>query len=407
MARVRLAWVACALCCNDKESAVDSVPGFGPEERWCVPFGGDGDDRFYDLAWLDEGRLIAVGDSHPGGGLEDLFVGVIEEDGQRAASVTVAIEGRATAHAVAVDDDGGVLIAGQLDDGAGLDVLVVKLDGDLTERWRRVWDGGGEDLAHDLALDPSTGDVVVVGTTAGSDGAGCDRLLLRLDAETGAVQEVETRGEADDDAWWAVDVTEDGVVYAVGTTDGEQALSCADMGRDDLIVGRWEGSGYREVTHDTLEPDLPYDLTFDAQGQVVVAGHTYGFQLLGDPQGGADAFLATFDPDDLSLVGSYQGGTDQDELGVRVVWWDGSLQVIGHGTGGEGPDQPIAVRLEAPASEVLPLESAVTDTWRVWGATTGSTGALYTAGWTRQDLAGEGSVAQPDAFICGYPAPDG
>ncbi len=102
-------------------------------------------------------------------------------------------------------------------------------DSDGEVAWQTDWGPAGDDHARAIRVDPDSGNLLAVGHTSDGDGGRTDVVLLRLDADTGAVLGKSTWGGSGDDV--AHDFVLDGDrIYVAGQTTSWGA------GKDDAFA---------------------------------------------------------------------------------------------------------------------------------------------------------------------------
>lgn len=185
-----------------------------------------------------------------GAGAEDLFLARLDEDGNALWSRSFGDDlPQATAPVLEPMPDGGVVmareIAGVVDFGGGpvgaveIDGYVVRYAPDGTHLWTRMFTGIDQQNVWDVAVDPTTGDIIATGTFRSelvvgeeqrtSVGVG-DVFVARLDADDGAPIALHAFGGASWDYANAVTVDASGRIYFGGETQ-----SSFDLG-DPLVA---------------------------------------------------------------------------------------------------------------------------------------------------------------------------
>jgi len=246
-------------------------------------FGGGGYDRFTDLAPAGDGYLF-LGHSQPAG-----------EDRRRLFAVRTArdgtplweriVEGGDSISPLYIEAaaDGGFVVAGGIGRGDDSDLLVMKLDGEGRELWRRtIGTPAADDVNHGLALLPN-GDIVVVGYSRSWGARDNDILAVTL-SPAGEVLRRELLGGADDDRPMLAKADARGRVWIVGSSRS------AGAGGRDMIVARLGPDGAFEpgvLTLGAAGDDTGTAVDPQADGAILIAGYSDG---LGG--GGEDAVVA-------------------------------------------------------------------------------------------------------------------
>src|SRR6478609_9033293 len=257
-----------------------------------VPVGGT-DAYAYAMAAQPDGKILVAGTSHDHAG--DFTVLRFTRDGELDASfgsagvVTTEVGPSAdVARAIAVDDQGRIVVAGSANGTAsGLDFAVVRYlaDGKLDEGFGSkgktiVSFGDDADTAYSLLLQ-SDGKIVIGGDSSrGSSQTGLDFALLRLDTdgkpdssfgEAGLVTSSIAKLSARDSIY----------ALALQTIDGEERIVAAG-GEGDFMLARFRSDGALDETFgeqgkvaglfgSTIGAARALSIT--PEGEIVVAGH--------------------------------------------------------------------------------------------------------------------------------------
>lgn len=168
------------------------------EPVWGATCGGAGNDRITSLAFLADGSMMCAGSTASwGAGGNDAFIMRMERTGGGARLRTFGAAGHDNALSMQVvregDHDEAVVIAGaSLDNPAGFgewDVHVIRTPADLNRapEFSLLYGSDRIDLGNALAIDRSTGGIVVAGSTAGFGTVeGTDVYLVRTGADGAA-----------------------------------------------------------------------------------------------------------------------------------------------------------------------------------------------------------------------------
>jgi fibronectin-binding autotransporter adhesin len=180
------------------------------------------------------------------------------------------------AAAVAVDDNGDVIVAGYVTraETGGRDVYVAKYDSDGVLMWEYFYNGSANGIDMGLSLALQGTDFVIVGGRAEGAGTGSDFFAAKLDATTG-VAEWETehnRGGSTSDIPARVAVGTDGGVVLAGISgagNSADAWTIKLNGADGSL--RW-GRVYNFANR----PDGMRGLALDGANNVIVPGYSQG-----------------------------------------------------------------------------------------------------------------------------------
>ena len=255
-------------------------------------------------------------------------------------------DGSGRAVAVAVDGSGAVIAAGGLHGfDTSDDIAVVKWDADGTEVWRHTVDGEAHSFenADALAVD-AAGNVVVaaslVQTTSFYD------IVVILWNVAGVEQ---WRGYIDGPITGSFDLAYD-VTFDV---DGNVVVAGTTGASDDLVVAKWDADGngqwLRSVRGtDDITVQAVASVRTDSQGNVVVAG------ALNNATTGFDFTVISWDPSGNERWRRSINGSDVDSGDfASALAIDGEDAVVAVGTTrNEGGSQWTAVKWTQDGAEV-------------------------------------------------------
>ncbi|HYD12093.1 MAG TPA: hypothetical protein VEC11_04540 [Allosphingosinicella sp.] len=242
-------------------------------------FGGAGYDRFTDLAVAGDETLLIGHSQRPGDDRRRLFAVRLRADG--TTRWERIIEGPETIAPLYAEPapGGGFIIAG----GIGDDLLVMKLDEEGREVWRRrIGEAGTNDTNHGLALLPN-GRILVVGYSQSWGAQGNDIVAVTLSAD-GEVLHRAMFGGPGDDRPSLVKADAAGRAWIIGQT------TSAGAGRQDALLLRVDARGRFEpgaVLIGTTAEERGTALLPLGDGSVIVAGFSTA-----PGAGGEDAFVA-------------------------------------------------------------------------------------------------------------------
>ena len=256
--------------------------------------GGGGYDRFTDLAPAGDGWVMLGHSQLPGDERRRAFIVRMDADGLPIWERIIAGPYSLGALYIEPAGDGGFVVAGgigtaiaggEAHDSGGRksdsDMLVLKLDGEGRELWRRtIGTPGGDDVNHGLVVRPD-GRIVVVGYSKSWGSRDNDILAATLSPD-GEVLRRELLGGAADDRPIQARLDAAGRVWIVGYTRS------AGEGGWDVIVARLDAAGSFEggvLTLGGQSDDNGTAIRPLADGSLLVAGYS----PLG--RGGEDAFV--------------------------------------------------------------------------------------------------------------------
>ncbi len=265
---------------------------FNDSGKRVLDFGSSAESRAGDIALQIDGRIVVVGTRTnssgsvfaiarllPDGSFDASFAG----NGKRVVDFGTENGNDASATAVAVQDDGGIVVAGSLEGSAGTSFALARLtpEGDLDEtldgNGKVVTEFGADAFAEAVTVWP-TGRIVAAGTRRGSDDDFAVAVYTRrgqLDERFSGNGKISIDFAADESARDIV-LQPDGAIVVVGTRVGG--------GGTDFAVARYLSDGTPDSTLDgdgKLRIDLfPDDASTDEgagvallpTGQILVGG---------------------------------------------------------------------------------------------------------------------------------------
>lgn len=328
--------------------------------------------------------------------------------------------------AVAVGPDGEVVVVGRtyddFVDGAyagDYDAFVIKLDAAGAEVWRRQFGSAGDDRATAVAI-RDDGDVIVAGSTTGTlfgaSGNG-DGFVARLVGATGATDWTEVVGTASEDEVHAAALGAGGAIFVVGETAGAFA-GFVQAGIDDAFVAELDEDGGFVGAYQigSGSADRGFGVAVLTGGDVVLGGITIG-ALPGGPANpaGTDAFLIRLTPGATWTVawGPVVIGHPTEDVSLKGVVRadDGDLRVTGETDGDIGIGVYQGGGGDAYAARVAAADGGVAwvsmvggnDLDRPAALAAAAGGATWIAGLTRSTDLG-GTVVGTDAFVARFDA---
>ncbi len=257
---------------------------------------------------------------------------------------------------LALDSAGNVFVSGEqfgttsfgitnFTSAGSSDWFVAKYNSAGTFQWARRYGGTGTDGAHRVATDLA-GNLYVVGDFAGTGSFGTnvftsagasDLALLKLDANGTLLWARQAGGPGNEfNGRVAVDGT--GNALITGTFSGTNTFgtnTLVSAGAQDVFVTKYDPSGSVLWARRAGGPgdDLGNEITVDSAGNAFVTGEFNGIATFGGTNlnglGGADAFVAKFDPSG-TITRIWHIGTPGDDRG-RGVGVDAVGNVYVHG----------------------------------------------------------------------------
>jgi hypothetical protein len=246
-----------------------------------------------------------------------------------------------SSRAIALDQQGNVLIAGYVPSGpTAADAFVRKYDSAGQMVWTREFGSSHTTEARGIAVD-ARGDVYVVGgvegALAGLMRSGFTDVFVRKYDVAG--NEVWTRqfGASRDAVAYGVALDEDGSVLVVGFTNGALPGQPRYAYRD-AYLRKYDSDGVELWTRQfgSSEPTEARAVAADSKGQIYVVGTTLG-DLTGQVDHNAgDAFVRAFAPDGAELWTREFGSTAPDVATAAAALASGGVYVSGYGQGNGG-----------------------------------------------------------------------
>ena len=254
----------------------------------------------------------------------DAFVIQLGPDGAHRWSRHFGGLGRQAIAALDVDASGNVVVAGsftdQIDYGTGVqtaqgsaDMVVLKLGGDGSLIWGRVFGGATDELATAVALDPA-GQVVIGGNFSGSvslggnlltSAGGSDVLVMKLAASGSPVIYAKGFGGVSYEYLRGVDADAAGSAFVTGTFNdtidfGTGPLTTA--GQEDIFLAKLDSGGnvaFSQRFGDALNDEEP-DVAVSGPGDILLTGYFQGIVSFGGdplPSAGSSFFAASYSPE--------------------------------------------------------------------------------------------------------------
>jgi len=395
---------------------------FAQEIDWTRQFGSEDWDSAYGVALDGEGNVCVVGATSgtlPGqssSGRDDAFLCKLGPLGNVLWTCQFGSDWDDSAWDVALDGEGNVYVVGwtwgtlpdQSSDGL-YDAFVYKFDPLGNVLWIRQFGSDLGDEAYGVALD-GEGNVYVSGYTWGtlpgqSSAGGEDAFVCKFDP-LGNVLWIRQFGSDLDDGAFGVALDGEGNVYVAGYTFGTLPGQ-SSAGGEDAFVCKFGPLGNvlwtRQFGSD--KDDWVRDVALDGEGQVYIVGATFGTLPGQNSPGEDDAFVCKFDPlGNMLWICQFGSGWRDWASGVALDG-EGSVYVVGV-TGGTLPGQSSAGGVDAFLCKFDPLGNLLwtrqfgpNDYDWAHGVALDGEGNVYVVGVTGGTLPGQSSAGRDDAFI--------
>lgn len=198
-----------------------------------------------------------------------------------------------------------------------------------TQLWSDQQGSDRADLLHGLSVD-SAGSVIISGATSGTIGQaafGGDDIFVRKYSATGQIEWTRQLGSSVNDSGYSCASGPNGVSYVAGYTSG--ALDGASsLGVADAFLMSFDSSGTALWTRQfgTFAMDLAYSVAVAANGDVLVAGKTYGDMAQANWRS-YDAFVRRYTSAGEALWTAQIGTIDADDEALCVTA-DGAGNVL-------------------------------------------------------------------------------
>jgi hypothetical protein len=332
--------------------------------------------------------------------------------------------GTTTAQATVVDANGNVYIVGNATGNFGnelnqgtQDVYLTKYDSAGNLQWTQLVGSAGSASGYSLALDPSTGDVVVAGsttadlTTTAIANGNADSFVAKYDASGNQswVQQIQTLNANQANA---VSVDASGNVYLGGQVTGTIGAGQTNAGGSDTYVAKLSSTGklVYEQQMGTSGSDSVAATALTSDGGLVVASVQNGHAIISKYAGG-DATTTPLWTQDLGNLqnGGAIGGIAVSGNNIYVSGTTSNTALNAGGaasiaTASSGGQDAFVFGLtddgaSVSANQISYVGTGVAD--KGGAVTVGSDGTIYLAGTTNGTFAGQSRnvVGTNNAFV--------
>ncbi len=227
-------------------------------EQWSKTFGGTGDDWGSSVQQTNDGGYIITGRTKSG---SSFYTCLIKTDGNGIEQWTENFSSTHSSFSYSVQQtaDGGYIITGSDYNLAfNHDLYLIKTDGNGIEQWSQIFGGVGDDIGSSVQQ-TTDGGCIITGSTESLGSGGLDVYLIKTDGN-GTEQWSKTFGGTDDDVGHSVQQTTDGGYIITGTTGG--------WGFSDIYLIKTDGNGNITSTFNIpINPNRNLQKTVDILGK--------------------------------------------------------------------------------------------------------------------------------------------
>ncbi|HII67837.1 MAG TPA: hypothetical protein HA302_07530 [Thermococcaceae archaeon] len=258
--------------------------------KWQKTYGGNDDDLIRAVTTAPNGDIIATGYTYSfGAGYSDFWVLRLDENGNVKWQMTYGGNDEDYPVAIAVAPNGEIIVTGAtLSFGAGgTDVWVLRLDANGNVKWQKTYGGSADEEAYAVAV-AENGDIIVAGDTMSFGAGGADFWVLRLDANGNIKWQKAYGGSGDEDAW-AIAIVENGDIIVTGESNSFGA------GYYDAWLLRLDANGnvkWQKTYGGIDNDDIARAVLIAENSDLIVAGATYSFSV-----SEADGWVLRLPPD--------------------------------------------------------------------------------------------------------------
>jgi hypothetical protein len=241
---------------------------------WQKALGGDSPDSVNDVAVLADGSIAAAGGTRSFGlGQEDLWIFLLDGDGEVQWQKSMGGESSDTARAMFACRGGDILVLGETASfGLGsYDMWLVSFDRSGSLNWQETLGSEYAEFGNAL-MEQDTGSLIAAGSALSPRGAFYDFLVMKLDARGGIVwQKILPVDETDVPA--AIEMRSMADHFIVAGRTSSLGMGSGDLwviGMDDTGALTWQRTFGSEGSESAV------DVTLTTDHALVVAGVTNG-----------------------------------------------------------------------------------------------------------------------------------
>lgn len=229
--------------------------------------------------------------------------------------------------AIAIGNDGHVIITGRSGNGSDDDYITVKYNSTTgNEMWRKTFDRTHHDRSTGIAVAPGSGNILITGRS--NNGNDYDFVTISYNAD-GVEQWQQVYDFVDDDRATHIATDNAGNVYVAGQSD----VSASAIVNYNITVVKYNASGMQQYAQSYEGPgandDIPTDLICDNAGNVTVAGYAdtdAGVEVVND------MVAIRYNNAGVQQWATRLGTSSRDDVAEAVcLKEDGSVFIAGHG----------------------------------------------------------------------------
>lgn len=338
------------------------VPGDNNSSNWGTTFGGSGNDEFNAVAATPDGGCVALLQTNSKDGT---LLGLTEKasvpymllmkfnnNGKLQWQKAIAGNGALSLNSLAVDKSGNIYAAGYSNamnlgftSYGDYDAVLYKFSSTGDMNWVKNFGGKMTDAFNGVSVCPD-GKIVAAGMSASTDG---NAASLKLKAGSSAAVLVEFNSDGSivfanktgdtGDTFTAVDVADDGSIYAVGNfSSAKENKAFASFGRTDVAVVKFSANGARQWVkqYGGTKIENFRDIVASNDGCVICGrsqSNDKSLSKLGN-QGGYDAVAVKYNADgSLAWDTAFRGSEDDSFTSVKQLA-NGSYVLCGYSSSG-------------------------------------------------------------------------
>ena len=286
---------------------------------WAKAYGGSSGEATYGVTVAPNGDIIIAGYTYSFGTNGDAWVLRLDSDGNVKWQKAYGGSNYDVITAVAVADNGDIIVAGYTDSfGAGSkDSWILRLDENGNVKWQKAYGGSGDEVITAVTVAPN-GDIIIAGYTYSFGAGKADFWALRLDSD-GNVKWQKAYGGSEDDEAGGIAIALNGDIIVVGYTKSFGA------GKADFWALRLDSDGNVkwQKAYGGSEDDIAFAVAITENGDIIVAGYTLSFGTNGD------AWVLRLDSDGNVKWQKAYGGSGWDSVNAIVITDNGDIVVVG------------------------------------------------------------------------------